>query len=138
MHSCSLHIDANATRGQQAEIGRRTLQTMVLYMSTVTEMYSAVQSCLGDETSSSTQSHWDTAAAYYVGFMEGALPGAGSSLYSLGSEMCPYFEDTCLLSGNFSIVDSELICYLTLGQDAIDASDCEELEKLVEEEISYL
>jgi len=129
---------SSATRGESAEIVRRTLQSMVSYDAVLAKLQSSIDSC-DKELIESARNDWDIAVALFVGSIEGILAGGradrnGVWMYALGNEFCEDFG-TCETSGE-ATVDEQLMFHFSSGRDLMADGECDHLKTLVSESIT--
>jgi hypothetical protein len=115
----------NASIEQRAAIVVGTLQTVVMYLSTLAELDSAIAACEVTGTSESASlEHWDGGVAFYIGSSEGKLPGGqngGQFLYGLAKQFCGNFG-TCT-SGDANVNIAVQAAFAD-GRDALADGNC--------------
>jgi len=125
----------------------RLLQTSVLLPAGLGSMMSAVQACKKEESFDVVIRHWDTAAAFFIGSIEGEQRGGdygqyGVGMYGLGKEVCWEFSSCSKGDVRTGGTNEKLIDNFSAGEQLISASsgngiggDCSTLEELVTEDI---
>jgi hypothetical protein len=87
----------NISKQQRGEIVLGILRGVVMYLSTLAELDSAVTECDKNGGSASTLELWDGGAAFFIGSSEGQTPGGqagGQFAFALAKELCDSFG-TC-------------------------------------------
>lgn len=126
--SKSLQVDAfeeagifnKATPDHRKRVILFTSKYMVTHMAILQRLYSAVKSCKDGNVNEGT-TNLDTAAAYYIGSLEGTEDGGsfdGSLNFFLARRMCIYF-DTCSQSNN-ALINERIISLFYSAQGELD------------------
>lgn len=128
---------ATVEQSQQAEIVKRTLQTMVSHMAAVTKMQSALGQCQSG-SKDNARNEWDRAVALFVGSIQGGIAnghqnGQGVWMYALGNEFCGTFN-VCETSGEAK-VNKKLMFHFTNVRDSLVGGECEHIERAMNNEI---
>lgn len=132
------------TAQDRAIVVSRTFQTMILLPAGLGSMMSAVETCKARESFDLVVKHWDRAAAFLIGSIEGDQRGGGSDnglgIFGLVKEVCWEFS-SCTKAGTAASND-KFVENLSLGEQLISASiangdgrDCSTLEEFVTKEI---
>lgn len=121
------------------------IQTAILLPAGIGSMMSAVGACKEGESFDLVVRHWDRAAAFLIGSIEGDQRGGdieenGVGMFGLAKEVCWDFS-SCSKSGNANAND-KLVDNFSTGEQLISASsgngiggDCSTLEEFVTEEM---
>ena len=129
----------SASIEQRAAIVVGTLQTVVMYLSTLAELESAIAAC-EDTGNSETASleYWDGGAAFYVGSSEGQLPGGqngGQLLYGLAKEFCGNFGTCAAEPERNAEINEVVIQALLFGSESLQAGKCDVVRTVLDNSI---
>lgn len=119
------HPIAGATSTQEASLVEGLLRYVVLYVSAMDELDSAIDMCTSSGNTNSMHMLWDGGAAFLIGSMEGTEVGGyegGKLLYGLSNELCDDFG-TC--EPELSISNTLLIQGLKVGSEQLIAGNCQ-------------
>jgi hypothetical protein len=125
-----------ASPQQRREIVVKTMQFIIVYMTSLQFMHEAIADCQSTDKLrlEEAEESWDRAAALLIGSLEGAESGgSGSGLlfHALANERCAQFN-TCIDAGKAD-VNERLISLLYTGRGAITGRSCGALRKSVME-----
>lgn len=117
------------------------LTNIVMFLAILEKLYSALEYCQNEDTSSSDAGalEFDKAVAYYVGSIEGSIKGGrggGELLYAVAKDFCDPFN-VCDSNGNASS-NVEIMELFSLAAGDLIEEDCSSLEEKIEKEISPL
>jgi len=119
-------LTKNAPNKSQSDYVVTLLQSMVMYMHSLHEMYRSLSACEdGDDDAGGL---WDMAAAYVIGSMEGSQAGGNSDgqlMYGMSKVLCEEF-------GNCSY-DGEILKLFNVGQQEIKSgsNSCNKLKGVI-------
>lgn len=116
-----------------------TLQYMVLYMAAIQYMEQSVKAC--NEGSDHAAEHWDTAASWLIGHLEGSSEAGsneGRLLWALSKKNCKEFNSCSQSVPGSSEFNDQLVLKLYTGRGAVLAKTCPELHKTAAEIQSLL
>lgn len=126
-----------ASLEQRSEIVVGSLRGVVMYLSTLAELDSAVAECDKSGGSASTLELWDGGAAFYIGSQEGQLPGGqsgGQSLFGLAKQLCDFFG-TCEPEPKNAQINEVIVQGLLFGSENLKAGKCDEVRTLLQNSI---
>jgi hypothetical protein len=123
-----------ASDGQRREIVIKSLQVLVLYMSSLQAMHDAIGGCEATDSGRkrAAQQAWDRAAALLIGSMEGTEDGGmpnGQSFFALAKSRCDQFG-TCDQEGTAN-ANKDLVSTLYTGKGELQGSSCGALRRTV-------
>jgi hypothetical protein len=143
-HSIIMHVLEkqppydNASVAQRSEIVVGILRSVVMYLSTLAELDSAVDECDKTGGSMSTLELWDGGAAFFIGSSEGQLPGGqsgGQLLFGLAKELCGSFG-TCEPEPEFNAeINEGIVQALLFGSQNLQAGECDVVRTVLESSI---
>lgn len=113
-----------ASEGQRTEIVLGLLRFVVMQVSFVAQLESALSHCQANATAAAQ--FWDFGAAYYIGSIEGSQAGGeadGELLYAAAKEFCTPFE-TCTggdANANLAVLDA-----LQEGKQSLVGGSCQQ------------
>jgi len=125
----------------RGDIIETSLQTIVMYMASLTSVYTSIGLCKAGDASSASNTNdqlvnashdWDEAVAYWSGSFENSS-GSGTDrdngflLYALAYDLCDDFENCVDEEAKNNI---ELLALFMEGRQHILDGNCDELEKL--------
>ena len=113
-------------------------QYMIVFLATLESMYTAVGSCksTGDDRNGSAALHWDRAAAFIIGHLEGANEGGSSDgrmIWGLSKRLCSEFGTCSDEEMSSTRTNDKITTYLYSGRGAVLDGSCEELGKVTAE-----
>ena len=136
-------LDSSGTTEEQRRIQVVGIsQYMIIYVTILQAMHSAIQSCQpnGDTRSGLSVVGWDRAAALIIGHLEGSVEGGsgqGRLLWSLSKRYCNEFRTCSDEEISSTRTNDKITTYLFIGRSAVLDGSCDEL-KSVTAEISSL
>ena len=117
-----------ASESQISEIVTRTLQSMVMYMASLQELFDANDSCQSDPDYALT--HWERGVAALIGSMGGSRSAGndyGQLMFALSNELCNDYQKCQKDGSGDSIVNKYLMDLLITGVEKIKSGNCDTL-----------
>jgi hypothetical protein len=127
-----------ASRQQRTEIVAGILRSVVMYLSTLAELDSAVTECDKTGNSTNTLELWDGGAAFFVGSSEGQLPGGmsgGQLVFALAKELCDSFGTCEPEPENNAEINEVVVQALLFGSENLQAGKCDVVRTVLENSI---
>jgi hypothetical protein len=130
----SLILTDNQRRAQVLGVS----QYMIVFVATLESMYTAVESCVsaGDSRDGSAALHWDRAAAFIIGHLEGSSEGGSSDgrmIWGLSKKLCKEFGTCSDEEATSTRTNDRITTYLYSGRGAVLDGSCDELQKVAGE-----
>mmetsp|Transcript_64 Transcript_64/g.114 ORF Transcript_64/g.114 Transcript_64/m.114 type:complete len:1370 (+) Transcript_64:91-4200(+) len=116
---------------QMAVIAKGTIQTIVLHIAALQEMYKAVNKCEDGQYSDGIVA-WDKSAALLIGSSQTKSSGHGHFLFSLANQFCEDFKSCVPLAGEAK-VNAELLPLLREGQKSLGDGNCYDVRRNIED-----
>jgi hypothetical protein len=129
-----LNQELNSLQKRYVAVG--TAQYMVMYMGALQAMQDSVSACEKDSQDRGASEHWDRAAAYIIGHMEGADNGGsreGRLLWGLAKRVCEEFSTCSTTVEGSSLADEKILSLLYTGRGALTSGSCPALRDAVSE-----
>jgi hypothetical protein len=128
----------NASTKQRSATVVGILRSVVMYLSTLAELDSAVDECDKSGGSTSTLELWDGGAAFFIGSSEGQLPSGqsgGQLLFGLAKELCGSFG-TCEPQPKLNAeINKVVVQALLVGSENLEAGKCDVVRIVLENSI---
>jgi hypothetical protein len=128
----------NISKQQRSEIVVGILRGVVMYLSTLAELDSAVTECDKNGGSASTLELWDGGAAFFIGSSEGHTPGGqagGQFAFALAKELCDSFG-TCETEPERNAEINEVVIQaLLFGSENLQLGNCDVVRTVLENSI---
>mmetsp|Transcript_4225 Transcript_4225/g.8581 ORF Transcript_4225/g.8581 Transcript_4225/m.8581 type:complete len:2196 (-) Transcript_4225:58-6645(-) len=113
----------SASPVQRRYVAVGTAQYMIMYMAALQEMQQAINACERDSADLGASEHWDRAAAYLIGYLEGPGAAAGTDegrlVWGLAKSVCNEWG-TCsaTVAGN-AVANEKILSLLYSGRGAL-------------------
>ena len=118
----------NASHSQKAAIATGTLRNMVLMIHSLSGFYMSLHTCQIDKKGSlDGLTTWEESIAY----LAGSNKGVGNSFHGQASDLCDFFQ-TCTSLHNEAKINSALQYLYRVGRTYIENSECNDLQRTVE------
>jgi hypothetical protein len=126
------------SKEQRRVIATGVCRYMVMFAAVLLELDDAIKTCESGYTENTPIVHWDIAAAYITGHLEGTKErgsNEGILFWGLAKENCAEFN-TC--SSGSAVVNDRINTILYAGRGAILGANCRELRRAASELIPLL
>lgn len=119
---------------ERASLVMSTIQSTIVYWGVAEHLYKAALTCESGKREE-TSLHWDIAAAYFIGSMEGPFEKGqegGQMTFALTKQLCSTFGN-CEPSS--SMIGDAIISLFTTGGELIRDNKCPALTSLIKDDI---
>jgi hypothetical protein len=127
------------TPDQRRLVATATSQYIILYMAALQSMHQAVDACdAGDQAAGE---HWDTAAAWLIGHMEGTTEAGsndGRLLWALAKSKCDEFGTCSTGAPGSARFNDELVLRLYTGRGSVMTKGCSQLRQVTDQVTALL
>ena len=111
---------ANAVHRRYVAVG--TAQYMIMFMAALQEMQQAIEACERDSSDLGASEHWDRAAAYIIGHLEG--PGASGSddgrlIWGLAKSVCSEWGTCSGTVARNAVANERILSLLYTGRGGL-------------------